>query len=437
MALEAENAELKKEVSQLKRELNTVREQHDQELDKLIFLLIGIGLSGRLIACIIRSVFNMPANHSDILKKAQVYAVKATQIMETYFQQMGVVAAIDEVFIENLPVYIAVSPQSLLICNAGVYEERTEENWTKFLDEMGNLQQTVSDRGISILAAIAKRGDHCHQSDVFHCMHTVKKELLKMERHCYSLIGKEEKADIELQKRKTSGRDARGHSARLRKARNDCEAAITLFDDLEQAVNLAFKALRISDGFTLNTAEQARQDLEFASEWIQYVHPCWRKVVSALRDKHLLHYLEKVRNDLDEINVETTSMMDREHVLAVLTYLWEVQAPQRWQGKKVQISEIIRNDLERCCSNLDHVFEKLITVLESQPKASSSVESINSRVGFFRYSKRRFSDDFANLISVVHNMTPFMNGKRKGKSPAEIENVNLPTMDIFELFGIA
>jgi hypothetical protein len=29
-----------------------------------------------------------------------------------------------------------------------------------------------------------------------------------------------------------------------------------------------------------------------------------------------------------------------------------------------------------------------------------------SRVGFYRYSKRRFNGDFANLIAVWHNLSP-------------------------------
>jgi len=262
----------------LNRTLREERTQHEQNIRRLIFMLIAIGISSRVIAWILRSVFELPANHTDILKKSQEYAVKATVIMQRYFHPLGILAAIDEVFVEGLPVFLAVCPQSLLISNAGVYEKRTEENWTTFLQEMENLKGTLSDRGIAILSAIAKRSEHSHQSDIFHCMYTVKKELLMMEKKCHGLITKEQEAQIRLEKCKTAGKDARQRAAKLRHAKEVCSVAIERFDNLEQAIDMAFDALRLSHGITLNDEQQARQDLDFVCEWIQEIHPPWKKV---------------------------------------------------------------------------------------------------------------------------------------------------------------
>ena len=420
----------------LKRTLKEERTRHEQNMRRLIFMLIAIGLSSRVIAWLLRSVFKLPANHTDILKKSQEYAVKATDIMQLYFHQLGVIAAIDEVFVEGLPVFLAVCPQSLLISNAGVYEKRTEENWTAFLQEMENLKSTLSDRGIAILSAIAKRSNHSHQSDIFHCMYIVKKELLLLEKKCHGLITKEQEAQMRVEKCKTTGKDARESAAKLRRAKEVCNAAIERFDNLEQAIDMAFDALRLSQGITLNDEPQARQNLDFVCEWIQEIHPPWKKVISALRDPNLLHYMEKVHDGLNQITTCGTNFLDREYVFAVLIDLWEKQAPRRWRGKELIIPKIIRKNLERTCPDLDSLRQQIFKVLEGIPKASSAVECINSRIGFFRYGKKRFNDDFANLISVVHNLTPFLDGKRKGKSPAEIENAKLPTMDIFELFQV-
>jgi hypothetical protein len=147
--------------------------------------------------------------------------------------------------------------------------------------------------------------------------------------------------------------------------------------------------------------------------------------------------MEKVHDALKKITVKGINPLDREYVFAVLISLWEEQAPRRWRGKEIIIPKKVRTDLKRCCPNLDSLCQELFKVLKSIPKASSAVECINSRIGFFRYSKKRFNDEFANLISVVHNLTPFLDGIRKGKSPAQIEKVKLPTMDIFELFEVA
>jgi hypothetical protein len=435
--LERKCSLLESENKDLIRALEEEGKRYEQNIKKLTFMLIAIGLSGRLITWILRWAFRMSANHTDILKRAQGYAEKATAIMQEHFHQHGIVTAIDEVFVEGLPVFIAVCPQSLLISNAGVYEKCSQENWTAFLMKMENLKETLSDRGHAILAAVSRRSDLGHQSDIFHCMHTVKKELLKMEKKCYGLLTKEEQARVNLEKCKGVGKDARKSAARLRRAREACATAIECFGNLEQAIYMAFAALRLSHGITLNNEKQARQTLEFVCEWIQCIHPSWKKAISALRDPNLLKYMEKVQDALKKITVKGINPLDREYALAILIYLWEEQAPRRWRGKEVIIPEKVRIDLNRCCPNWDHLCQKLFKVLESIPKASSAVECINSRVGFFRYSKKRFNNDFANLISVVHNLTPFLDGKRKGKSPAQIEKLKLPSMDIFELFELA
>ena len=430
--LERMNQSLAAKVDKLSQKVKSF----ESGLKKLSFLLIAIGLSGRMVAWLLQSTHGMRISHTTILKEARVYAARSTMIMREYFHQVCVIAAIDELFVEGKPVFLAVDPQSMLIGNAAVHEKLTEENWTEFLNEMRNLTATVSDRGVAILAAVSKREGHTHQSDMFHCKHTILMELLKLENRCYSLITKEENAQVELDKCKRRGKDARKKAALLRRAREKCKAAIELYDNLKQGVDMAFNAICVSDGFTLSDMEEVGETLDFVCQWIQKIHPKWRKVISALQDSNLLAYIKVTYDALNEIDVQVNHIMDKEHVLAVLAYLWEKQAPRRWRGKEVIISEEIRKDLERTCHNFEHVRTGVFKCLDAIPKASSAVECVNSRFGFFRYSKKRFTDDFANLISVVHNMTPFLDGKRKGMSPAQIAGVSLPTMDVFQMFGI-
>lgn len=425
-----------RKVGELNREIEKHKQARTAEIAKLTFLLIAVGLSGRVIAWILRTAFGLKANHSGILKQAKQYAAIATKLMQDYFHPCAKIVAVDEVFVEQLPVFVAVAPRSLLVCNASVYGKRTEENWSTFLDEMENMEGTVSDRGRSILAAVGKRENHTHQSDLFHCKHTIMPELLKLETQCYGLINKEEQARQKLEKRKAYCKDVRGAACTLRAAKKKCAEKIELFDHLEQAVKLAFDALRLSNGSTFNRSEQARQTLAFVCDWIACIHPRWKKVISALKDQHLLGYMDVAHEQIAVIDVDATGAVDREFVLATLTRLWEQQAHRRWRGRSVIIPQDVLADLHQRCPNLDSVRDRLFGILENTVKSSSAVECINSRIGFFRYSKKRFSDEFANFICVIHNLTPFLDGKRKGKTPAGIENVPLPTKDIFELFGV-
>jgi len=73
---------------------------------------------------------------------------------------------------------------------------------------------------------------HTHQSDLFHCKHTIMPELLKLETQCYSLINKEEQARQKLEKRKAYCKDIRGAVCTLRAAKKTYAEKIGLFDHL-------------------------------------------------------------------------------------------------------------------------------------------------------------------------------------------------------------
>ena len=199
---------------------------------------------------------------------------------------------------------------------------------------------------------------------------------------------------------------------------------------------MGFNAMSISNGYTLNEADEARKTLDFVCEWIKHIHPSWKKVIRAFQDPHLLEYIKNVYAVITKIDVQCELSINCEHVLAVLTYYWEKQASRRWRGKEVIIPETVKKGLKSICLNLELVRQQLFEELENIPKASSAVECVNSRFGFFRYSKKNFNNDFANLISVGHNLTPFLDGKRKGVSPAELEGIPLANNSLFEVFAV-
>jgi hypothetical protein len=434
-ALKSEIQQVKGENERLKKRLREERAIRETGIKKLRFLLIAAGLPSRMIAWVLRLSFGINANHTGIAKYAQGYAAKATLIMAQYFHSCARTVAIDEVFVEGKPVLVAVDPKSLLICNCAVEDRRTEAEWTAFLNEMENLDATVSDRGNAILAAVDKREEHVHQSDHFHCMFTANTELRKLEARCYRFIRAEQEAEAALEKRRKTGKNAGTAARLLRSANRKCTAELERFDHLEEAVKMAFGALKLSAGIHLNSTEDAVETLAFVRDWIKAVHPKWTKVTNALKDSALLTCHREFSKRIQTLDIQADAS-DFDYIIAVLTYYWEQQASRRWRGKQVFIPEDIMSSLERCCSNLPQVIADLFEILEDIPRASSAVECINSRIGFFRYSKKRFNDDFANFICVMHNLTPFLDGKRKGKSPAEIEGVALPTTDIFELFGV-
>ncbi len=429
---------LEKENADLRARLEEERREKQRCVARVRFFLISFGIPARPIARLIRECFRMRANRTDVLREARRHARRATQIMREYFWAAADDADIDEIFIEDLPLYIAAEPISMAVLKTSKEDRRTEERWTVFLKEMPNLRRTTGDRGTSLLAAVSKRKDLTHQSDVFHPKRLLGTELGKVEKRCYKLIGEEYKAEKTLADSKAKGKDSRAPSLRYRQAYRKAQEALELFDQLEEAVKVAFDALRFTteDG-KFNTAPRARELLDLAGAWIhEHLPDGWSKPKRALEDEYLLTFLEELEVALKAISVECSTPQDREYVLVGLTKLWENQARRRQRGRPVLIPPAVEQELRARCSNLPDVQEQLFCVLDRIHRASSAVECINSRVGFYRYSKRRFSGDFANLIAVRHNLSPFEEGKRAKSCPAKILGVNLPTYDIYELFRV-
>ena len=432
-------AELERHQARLQTQVEQLRANLQRALERTRFWLIGMGLPARAIARLLRHCFAVRANRTDILRRTTQYARRATQIMQQYFWKAAQDADLDEIFIENCPLLIASEPRALAILKTSLQNAPAVAGWSAFLQELPHLRRTTSDRGPAIRGAVARHGALQVQSDIFHPKRLLRDELRTMETHCYSLIAQEEHLRQRLEKTRQRARDCRAAAARLYKVAQRTRQAITCFDELEAAVHLAFDALRLTTAQgTFNSRAQAQADLQFAKAWIQAHLPTgWSKVKRALDDEALLTFLSELHAALPTIAVHSATPEDRQYVLVSLAQLWEQQAQRRYRGQSVLIPEAIHQQLQTRCANLSDVQQHLFEILDQLHRASSGIECINSRVGFYRYSKRRFSGDFANLIAVWHNLSPFEDGKRAWQSPAQILNIKLPSYDLLKLFNVA
>jgi hypothetical protein len=402
------------------------------------FWLIALGLPARTIARLSRECFQVRSNRTDILRLTRQYARRATQIMRDYFWPAAEDVDLDEIFIEDLPMLIASEPLGLAMLKTAKGSELTLSAWETFLHDLPHIRRVTSDRGQAIRGAVTRHGNLTVQSDVFHLIMNLREERAAMESHCYSLIEQEDRLAQRLAKTRRRGRDGRGPAARLCKMAKQTREAIALFDELDAAVQVALDALRIVTPLgRFNSSVQAKADLLFARMWIDAHLPSgWNRVKRALADAHLLTFLDELHAALPSISMPGVTPEDRHTVLVTLARLWQEQAPRRYRGHPVLIPDALLLELQALCPNLPDAQQQLFLILNQLHRASSGIESINSRVGFYRYSKRRFSADFANLIAVWHNLSPFEDGKRGGRSPAQILRIPLPSHDLFQLFNV-
>ena len=86
--LEEQLEEAKRTIASLTQDVELGQARRSVEISKIRFLLIATGLSGRLIAWILRMAFDVKSNHTDILKLTQQFSSIATTLMQTYFHPL-------------------------------------------------------------------------------------------------------------------------------------------------------------------------------------------------------------------------------------------------------------------------------------------------------------------------------------------------------------
>ena len=87
----------------------------------------------------------------------------------------------------------------------------------------------------------------------------------------------------------------------------------------------------------------------------------------------------------------------------------------------------------------DHLatFHRLVQqvqeILYTPKRASSLVESFNSKLRTVQYVKKHVSQEYLWLLAIKHNIEPFAHGKRQGHSPFELLGIDLGTNDWVDL----
>ena len=72
-------------------------------------------------------------------------------------------------------------------------------------------------------------------------------------------------------------------------------------------------------------------------------------------------------------------------------------------------------------------------ILYTPKRASSLVESFNSKLRTAQYVKKQVSQEYLWLLALKHNIEPFAHGKRQGHSPFELLGIDLGTNDWVDL----
>jgi hypothetical protein len=440
--LQHEGDELRAELWRLlEREARVGPMGPDQERAVILLLAVS-GTSDEQIAAVLERLDGRRRSHETIRATVNEAAALARVAFGRWFSGTGEVAAVDEIFLGDSPLLLAVEPLSLFISGLRLAEGRTADHWQPVFAELGELARCLADGARGIAKASAEAGVPI-QGDMYHLLRGPRAIVEAYWRRCDSLWVAELKAQRDYQAIRYTHSKKKTSSARQRyyRAREACTRALEdccRLDDLFRQVEGAFDYT--TPDRKLNTSARAKRLVAEAIEALQRP-PGSRRGKPTPQAQRLagefakilrapaFAFLDVLEAGLSALRLEQVGP-NRQRALARM-----VADALAWRA--VYKDPVAELEAASDGSLRDQVEITVLKVVDRAQRSSSYVECVNARIRTVQVARKRLSEDFVYLVAVYHNLKAFGRGSiREGRSPAELAGIELPTTDWIELLDV-
>ena len=409
---------------------------------RFILHMAVLGNSDAEIAALLATVGGRRLSHETIRATINEAAALARVAFGRHFCGVGTVAAVDEIFLGNRPLLLAVEPTSLLISGLRLGEGRSAEDWRPVFESFADLRSCLADGGRGIGKAAGGAGVDLHR-DMWHLLRPARAAVGPLWRRCEKAFEAEMEARqayeaIRHTETKGATNSARHRYYHARRACNEALEECTRLDDLLNRVEEAFD-YTTPEG-KVNTAQRAEGIVAEVLEALDAPSRAKQKTptneakrfADALRTivrARAFAYLDVLAGVLSHLEA---GALGPEPEVTLGRLVAETVAWRRRDKEPVAILEAASDGRVA-----DQVEIAVIKAVDLAGRSSSSVECVNARVRTVQVARKRVSEDFAYLLAVYHNMKAFGRGSvREGKTPAELSGIALPTDDWIELLDL-
>jgi hypothetical protein len=393
--------------------------------DRLILTgLFPGGVTMRPLEDILAEVPGVGCSDTTIWRQVKRDGVKAVEILGAVnfagVSQAGVMPVIDETFFDDRPIFFAVEPGSLAICDFHVPADgqRTAEEWATFLLIL------KEDRGLNIIGGMGDAAkayplafktlleqDGQFWEDHFHLLWDLNKLRRQLENKAYRAFSAEYKVATEYEKKGTD----KTH---------------------QKLVQAQAESLRLAEAIAAMAQVNQTQVVKM-SQRLQKHKPALLAYLDDLTQArpylqtNLAAYLQDP--DLAQVVARTVARHWRlQH---------EVQSNQHRHFRSAMNQAHQEVDLWLAGDAfLEEWAAQLRLLLTGVLRTSSAVENINSIFKALVKRKKHFANadnahHFVALFVLWHNLRVFKEGLRRGKSPFEILGIDLGQKDWRTLLG--
>jgi hypothetical protein len=384
-----------------------------------------------------------------IIAKAESGATTFNAKMPCPEKVRGMVA--DELFSQGKPNLLLADPDSLFIFRLVRSEQCDGTTWGYYLLEAA--ERLVS-TGIPRLASDAGRGlckgvseslvvEEHQPLQRHHVLRLLWRTDSQLERKAYAAIAREYEREEMFLKASTTKR-IKKNWRKYQTAREAAEQMIDDYDTYHRAAEEVAEALEFIDPQTgsVRTESQVRPRLEAVLGKMERInHWAAKQAVSCLRNQMcgLLSYLWKLQQEFiawsETLGESALKMVCRWWRLARdlsckrLAYACQKVLQDACAKAWEQVVSCLQDRTEEVAQAISHWLDNVL-------RGSSLAEAINSLLRPILNARKHLKIGCLDLFVARHNTRPFRQGKRAGKSPAQLADITLPSDDWLTLIGL-
>lgn len=337
----------------------------------------------------------------------------------------------DEIFLGDTPLLAVADPHAMAILALSVGPDRSAESWEKLLAPFHGIRSVAKDLGAGMAAATQKRR-WAEQNDIAHGGHELAKAIRKAESLAYAQIDAEYKMGVALKSRYGPQVPIQAHLDFL-DLRQKTDRTLERFDQMEQIARTMRQTVEMVDPLGRFRSASEREVIlrESVAKLRELGLPQWRKVESYWASPNIVTFVRLVEEDLQGVAVEAAPQW-RARVLNAAIAHWALSRPladPKLAQARFRRAVLLERFARSVCSNYEEVCHKVASIFDSAVRASSAIETINSIWRVYQQVKKTFGTDFAYLVALAHNASPFTEGPRKGKSPFALLGVDIGSRD--------
>ena len=388
----------------------------DEEIVRLVWRVLGLSVSHATVNAVIAEASRL-----------------ARRVFFRYFAGVGRVGAADEIFLGRAPLLLMVEPLSHLIAGLRLAEGCTAADWEPVFVAMKDLKRCVCDGGSGVNGG-AKEAGLDPGGDLFHGLRDGEEWLGRFAGRCEKRLAAEAEARAALAAAAGLPEGPEADALRRRAARAVAEADRVVAEwcrlsDLVDQARRAFDLVTPEGRPNTPGAAQAAFRAALAAMERTPEGMALATELKSLKAPRFYAHLGALTEALGALRLEQVGP-DREGRLGRL-----VAATVAWRRRDKDPVSLLR---AAATGSLDDKVElAVIEAVDLAVRSSSAVECVNSRIRLVQVARKRLGEDFLYLLAVCHNLHTFGRGSvRKGKTPAELAGIELPTSDWIELLGL-